>query len=82
MRFIESLANAFLENGNPKNAVAMAKYMRNHFTFFVIKTDERRRISKPFGKNTQMRLTKMREQLHYNFSPNHNGNYSIAPLKY
>ena len=44
MRFIESLATAFVENGNPENAVAMAKYMRNHFTFFGLKTDERIRI--------------------------------------
>jgi 3-methyladenine DNA glycosylase AlkD len=50
MRFIESLETAFLENGNPENAVAMAKYMRNHFSFFGIKTDERRRIFKTIWK--------------------------------
>ena len=44
MRFIESLATTFVENGNPENAVAMAKYMRNHFTFFGIKKCERIRI--------------------------------------
>jgi 3-methyladenine DNA glycosylase AlkD len=50
MHFIESLATAFLENSNPENAVPMAKYMRNHFTFFGIKTDERRRIFKTIWK--------------------------------
>jgi 3-methyladenine DNA glycosylase AlkD len=50
MRFIESLATTFVENGNPENAVAMAKYMRNHFTFFGIKTEERRRIFKTIWK--------------------------------
>ena len=50
MRFIESLETAFLKNGNPENAVAMAKYMRNHFPFFGIKTDERRRIFKTIWK--------------------------------
>ena len=46
MNFIESLETAFLENGNPENGVAMAKYMRNHFSFFGIKTDNRRLIFK------------------------------------
>jgi 3-methyladenine DNA glycosylase AlkD len=50
MHFIESLATAFVENGNPENAVPMAKYMRNHFSFFGIKTEERRRIFKTIWK--------------------------------
>jgi 3-methyladenine DNA glycosylase AlkD len=57
MRFIESLETAFLENGNPENAVAMAKYMRNHFSFFGIKTDERRRIFKTIWKENAKEVT-------------------------
>ncbi|WP_146059558.1 DNA alkylation repair protein [Flavobacterium urumqiense] len=37
---------AFEENQNAENAFAMAKYMRNNFLFFKIKTDDRRRIFK------------------------------------
>lgn len=44
MSFIQNLENAFQENSNPENALAMAKYMRNHFSFFGIKTDQRRLV--------------------------------------
>ena len=53
MNFIESLETAFLENGNPENGVAMAKYMRNHFSFFGLKTEERRRIFKTIWEKNQ-----------------------------
>ena len=53
MPFIESLETAFLENGNAENAVAMAKYMRNHFSFFGIKTVKRRLIFKAIWKENQ-----------------------------
>lgn len=46
MGFIFCLESAFRENSNPENAVAMAKYMRNHFAFFGIKTTERRALLK------------------------------------
>lgn len=46
MGFIEDLEKVFAEKSNLKNAFAMAKYMRNHFQFFGIKTEERRRIFK------------------------------------
>ena len=46
MNFTASLESAFQENSNPENAFAMAKYMRDHFSFFGIKTDERRLILK------------------------------------
>ena len=46
MGFIEDLENAFAEKNNTKNAIAMAKYMKNRFSFFGIKTDERRQIFK------------------------------------
>lgn len=44
MSFIIALENAFKENQNPENAFAMAKYMKNNFAFFGIKTEERRHI--------------------------------------
>ncbi|MFV8370769.1 DNA alkylation repair protein [Flavobacterium sp. LB2R40] len=44
MNFITALENAFKQNKNPENAFAMAKYMKNNFSFFGIKTEERRRL--------------------------------------
>lgn len=57
MPFIESLENAFQKNGHPENASAMAKYMRNHFTFFGIKTEDRRLIFKTIWKENQEEVT-------------------------
>ena len=53
MNFIKSLETAFAEKSNTENAVAMAKYMRNHFQFFGIKTDDRRRLFKTNWKENQ-----------------------------
>jgi 3-methyladenine DNA glycosylase AlkD len=53
MNFIKSLESAFQEKSNSENAVAMAKYMRNHFSFFGIKTEERRQIFKEIWKINQ-----------------------------
>ena len=54
MDFIELLENAFKENQNTGNAVAMAKYMRNNFTFFGIDTKERRTILKSIWKENKL----------------------------
>lgn len=51
MSFIIQLELAFQKNSNPKNALAMAKYMRNHFSFFGIKTEKRRLILKEIWKD-------------------------------
>jgi 3-methyladenine DNA glycosylase AlkD len=53
MNFILALENAFKQNKNPENAFAMAKYMKNNFTFFGIKTEERRRIFKEIWKENK-----------------------------
>jgi 3-methyladenine DNA glycosylase AlkD len=53
MNFILALENAFKQNENPENAFAMAKYMKNNFRFFGIKTDERRRIFKEIWKENK-----------------------------
>jgi 3-methyladenine DNA glycosylase AlkD len=53
MNFILALENAFAVNRNPENAFAMAKYMRNNFSFFGIKTEERRRIFKEIWKENK-----------------------------
>ncbi|MBF2707699.1 DNA alkylation repair protein [Flavobacterium soyangense] len=53
MNFINALETAFEENSNPENANAMAKYMRNHFSFFGIKTEERRKILKDIWKENR-----------------------------
>jgi len=46
MNFIPKLETAFKEKANPDNAFAMAKYMRHHFSFYGIKTEQRRQIFK------------------------------------
>lgn len=56
MPFIESLETAFLKNSHPKNAFAMAKYMRNLFPFFGIKTEDRRLIFKTIWKENQQEV--------------------------
>lgn len=53
MNFIIALENAFEANQNPENAFAMAKYMKNNFPFFGIKTEERRRIFKEIWKENK-----------------------------
>lgn len=58
MGFITTLETAFAEHRNPENGFAMAKYMRNHFAFFGIKTEERRRILKAVWKENQEEVSK------------------------
>lgn len=53
MSFILALENAFKKTQNPENAFAMAKYMRNNFLFFGIKTEERRRVFKEIWKENK-----------------------------
>lgn len=57
MNFISSLETAFKEKSNPENALAMAKYMRNHFAFFGIKTDDRRQIFKTLCKENHLEIS-------------------------
>jgi 3-methyladenine DNA glycosylase AlkD len=56
MAFIESLNIAFIENRNLENAFAMAKYMRNHFPFFGIKTKDRREILNRIWKENHIEV--------------------------
>jgi 3-methyladenine DNA glycosylase AlkD len=77
MGFISELEKAFQENSNPDNAFAMAKYMRNHFSFFGIKTEERRQIFKAIWKENKQEVdqnpreialelySKTQRELHY-----------------
>ena len=58
MNFIIKLETAFKEKSNPENAFAMAKYMRNHFTFYGIKTEDRRQIFKTVWKENQEEVSK------------------------
>lgn len=53
MNFILALETAFKQNGKPENAFAMAKYMKNNFPFFGIKTEQRRHISKGIWKENK-----------------------------
>ncbi len=45
-RFLNLLQQSFAEQTDPDNAFFMAKYMKNQFPFFGIKTPERKAISK------------------------------------
>lgn len=77
MPFIKSLETAFQEKCNAENAFAMAKYMRNHFSFFGIKTEDRRPIFKATWKENHQEIaenprgiawelfTKQQRELHY-----------------
>jgi 3-methyladenine DNA glycosylase AlkD len=77
MAFINDLETAFQEKYHAQNAAAMAKYMRNHFLFFGIKTEDRRRIFKTIWKENQEEVaenaraialalfTKSQRELHY-----------------
>ncbi|MFV5695381.1 DNA alkylation repair protein [Flavobacterium sp. LB3P122] len=56
MNFIIALENAFKQNKNPENALSMAKYMKNNFPFFGIKTDDRRRIFKEIWKENKQEV--------------------------
>jgi 3-methyladenine DNA glycosylase AlkD len=56
MGFISDLEDAFTKNSNSNNAFAMAKYMRNHFSFFGIKTDDRRQIFKEVWKENKQEI--------------------------
>ena len=62
MNFIIALENTFQENSNSENAFAMAKYMKNNFPFFGIKTEKRRSLFKEIWKeNKQEVVTNARE---------------------
>lgn len=56
MAFINQLENAFQKKSNIENASAMAKYMKNKFAFFGIKTTERRLIFKTIWKQNQQEV--------------------------
>ncbi|GGA74335.1 hypothetical protein GCM10008015_13800 [Flavobacterium palustre] len=77
MAFIPQLENTFREISNAENALAMAKYMKNHFSFFGIKTTERRNVFKEIWKANKAEVsenaraialelyTKEQRELHY-----------------
>lgn len=54
--YAQSLANAFAYHANPNDAFFMAKYMKNHFDFFGIKTPLRMQIWKDFLQKYQNEL--------------------------
>ena len=53
MSFVNTLELAFQKHSNPENAFAMAKYMKNNFPFFGLKTEERRKIFKEIWKQNK-----------------------------
>lgn len=58
MVFVTQLENAFQENTNTENALPMAKYMKNKFPFYGIKTTERRLLFKTIWKQNQQEVSK------------------------
>jgi 3-methyladenine DNA glycosylase AlkD len=57
MGFITELENAFIEKSHVENALAMAKYMKNKFVFFGIRTTERRHILKGIWKQHKQEVS-------------------------
>lgn len=53
MSFIIELETAFEQRRNNDNATPMEKYMKNHFFFFGLKTDERRAVFKDILKQNK-----------------------------
>ena len=53
MSFIIELETAFEQRRNNDNATPMEKYMKNHFSFFGLKTDERRAVFKDILKQNK-----------------------------
>lgn len=53
MGFVTELEKAFFDKSDPENAFAMAKYMRNKFDFFGIKTTPRRQLLKAVWKENE-----------------------------
>ena len=56
MCFIHDLEKGYTENASPENAVAMEKYMKNHFTFYGLKTEVRRKIHKECLDNNKQEI--------------------------
>jgi 3-methyladenine DNA glycosylase AlkD len=56
MNFITELENTFAANAKAENALPMAKYMKDLFPFYGIKTDERRAILKSVCKKHQTEI--------------------------
>ena len=56
MNFITELETEFKAKQHPENALPMAKYMKDLFPFFGIKTDERRAIFKSIFKTHQAEI--------------------------
>lgn len=56
MAFIPALETIFKEIQNQENAFAMSKYMKNNFSFFGIKSEERRRHFKAILKENQIEV--------------------------
>ena len=57
MSFITELESAFNKNRNLENAIPMAKYMKNLFSFYGIKAEHRRTIFKEICKANIEELT-------------------------
>ena len=53
MSFIKALETAFQNNRSRELAIPMENYMKNHFTFYGIKTEKRRLISKAILQENQ-----------------------------
>ena len=57
MDFISQLEAAFKQNKNEENAFQMKRYMKNLFSFYGIKTDERRAIFNDLVKSNQQEIS-------------------------
>lgn len=77
MAFIKQLETTFQAHENKQNSLAMAKYMKNHFDFYGIKTTDRRLLFKEIWNANKDEIkkdvqniatslyTKKQRELHY-----------------
>lgn len=77
MAFINQLETTFQAHENTENSLAMAKYMKNHFAFYGIKTTDRRLLLKEIWNANKDEIkkdvqniatslyTKKQRELHY-----------------
>lgn len=63
MNFIDKLEASFANKSNPENAATMAKYMRNYFSFFGIKTVVRRQIINSIAKDCKAEIEKKSREI-------------------
>jgi len=59
-KLLQKVQQTLIKNSNPKNAIAMKKYMRDQFEFLGIKSPDRKLLTKEFLKE-KLKASEIRE---------------------